>query len=570
MESKLFFAIRCLCYNVCIMKSIITQSFASSDVAPVAFFCAEYAITFDESMYAGGLGILAGDFLLEAGDQKMPLIALGLKYTNTKTAENGFELITEADGAPVLVEVPIGEKTDVKKIFLQSWVKRFGDKTFLVLLDCDIENNAPEDRKLGGLYDQDFVTHLKQEIYLGIGGVRLLKVLGIEPRKYHLNEGGMAFAALAVLAEGVDGPRQDPNKLIKEVRAKIVSTKHTILSVGTKVSVIELWKMIGTYCDMYGISSDFLMSLGAYKGDQTLFATTRFLLALSGKSNGVSVLHTVFEEQKYPESHLIPITNGVYVPRWQSALWRKEGPAAGLSSEKIWAIKSQLRRELIESVNKFSGVNLDPEVCTLVWTRRFVAYKRPLALFSDMVRLKNIISNTSKPLQIIISGRVYGADSESFHMMEKVRAAAHDPIFEGRIVFVQNYSLELAQKFVTGSDVWLNTPERGVEACGTSGMKAGLNGALMASVSDGWMDEVNWRDIGWILSDDEDLPISFYEALERHILPEFYSRGPKGVPESWINRMRSTMQLVATRFSATKMLQMYNEKLYTVDCCENE
>lgn len=548
------------------MKDLITQNLAQPDVSPVAYFCAEYAITLDESMYVGGLGVLAADFLFEAGDDKMPLLALGLKYAKTKTTENSLELLTGLDGAPVIVEVPIGEKKDAKKIFLQTWVKRFGDQTFLLLLDCDLPVNAPEDRKMGDLYDQDLFVRLKQEICLGVGGFRLLKLLGIEPKKYHLNEGSTAFAALAVLAEGFPELRQSPDELLKTVRTKIVSTKHTILSVGTKVSARDLWSLIGGYCETCGISKDFLMSLGAYKSDQNLFATTRFMINLSGRSNGVSVIHTVFEAQKYLESRLIPITNGVYVPRWQSPLWRKEGPVANLSLEKMWAIKGELRKELIEAANRLAGSALDPDVCTLVWTRRFVSYKRPLTLFEDIPRLKNIIFNSAKPLQIIISGKQAGMDDESLRLVEKVRAVAQDPLFKGKIAFISDYSLTMAQKFVMGSDIWLNTPERGVEACGTSGMKAGLNGALMASVSDGWMDEVNWRDVGWILSDDEDISVSLYEALERHILPEFYKHNANGVPEPWLARMRATMQIVATRFSASKMLQMYNEKLYSEGC----
>ena len=549
------------------MKSTIIQNLKSADTPPIAFFCAEYAITLDESMYAGGLGVLAGDFLLEASDQTMPLIALGLKYTKTKTAENGFELLTDPAGAPIVVEVPMGWKNDVKKIFLQAWVKSFGEKVFLILLDPDFSRNAPEDRVLGDLYDQNNATRLKQEIYLGLGGFRLLKALAIEPRKYHLNEGNMAFAALAVLAEGFPAPQQNFDKLFELVRSKVVSTKHTILSVGTKVSATELWNMIGAYCETYGIGKDLLLSIGSYQNDQTVFANTHFLLNLSGKANGVSVIHTVFERQKYPESRLIAITNGVYVPRWQSAKWRSEGQVADLPAEKIWKIKDELRRDLVEVVNKISGAKLSPDVCTLVWTRRFVMYKRPLTLFTDMLRLKKIILDASKPLQIIISGKIAGTDAESLQMMKKVRDAALDPMFEGKIIFVPDYSLEMAQKFVMGSDVWLNTPERGVEACGTSGMKAGLNGALMASVSDGWMDEVNWRDIGWILSDDDqDLALSLYEALERHILPEFYTRNPEGVPLSWVNRMRATINLVSKDFSATKMLQEYNKKLYSEGC----
>jgi starch phosphorylase len=321
--------------------------------------------------------------------------------------------------------------------------------------------------------------------------------------------------------------------------------------------------MIGDYCETHNISRDFLMSLGAYKEDKNLFSTTYFLLNLSGKSNGVSVTHTVFEKQKYPESRLVAITNGVYVPRWQSSLWSRDGRIAGLSSQKIWEIKNELRRELVEEVSRLSGVTLRPDICTLVWTRRFVPYKRPMAIFTDRTRLKKILFDVSKPLQIIISGKIVGTDSESAHMMEVVRAAAEDPMFEGRIVFIPNYSLTLAQKFVTGSDIWLNTPKRGIEACGTSGMKAGLNGSLMLSVPDGWMDEVNWHDVGWLLSDDDkDLPVSLYEALEREILPAFYALDASGVPESWVKRMRTTMDIVAKDFSATKMLQEYNKKLY--------
>jgi starch phosphorylase len=542
------------------IRSFDAENFASSETSPIAFFCSEYAITSDTSMYAGGLGILAGDFLFEAGEQKLPLIAIGLKYSKTQTTENGFEPLLLSSGKDVLVEVPVGVNSDgknnkVKNIFFKAWIKSFSDKTFLFLLDSDLPQNDKEDRTLGDLYDKDLNIRLKQEIFLGIGGYRLIKALGIKPKKYHLNEGGTAFAALALVAEeGV---------MLEAARRRIVSTKHTILSIGTKIPVDVLWNTIGSYCDTYGVNQNSLMLLGAYRGDQSIFSTTRFLINLSGKSNGVSVLHTVFEKQKYPESELIPITNGVYVPRWQSSLWREAGNITSLSPKKVWEIKNKLRRDLIDEVNKISGTKLNPNVCTLVWTRRFVAYKRPLTLFTDIERLKNIVLNADKPIQIIISGEVTKNSEESLHLMEQVREAATNPIFEGKIAFVPNYSLSLAQKFVTGSDIWLNTPERGIEACGTSGMKAGLNGALMISVSDGWMDEVNWRGIGWILSDDtEDLAVSLYEALERHVVFEFYTRSAEAVPEFWVKRMISTMNLVLTNFSATKMLGLYKERLY--------
>jgi alpha-glucan phosphorylase-like protein len=189
-----------------------------------------------------------------------------------------------------------------------------------------------------------------------------------------------------------------------------------------------------------------------------------------------------------------------------------------------------------------------------------------LALFADMHRLKKILFNKTTPLQIIISGKAAGTDSENLSLVHKVRAAALDPMFKGRIAFLPDHSIDVAEQLVRGGDVWLNTPIRGVEACGTSGMKAGLNGTLMASVSDGWMDEVNWRDIGWILSDDQaDLATSLYEALERHILPEFYSHHHGDVPQSWISRMRATMHIVESGFSTARMLKEYEEKLYKDD-----
>jgi starch phosphorylase len=388
--------------------------------------------------------------------------------------------------------------------------------------------------------------------------------LGVEPRKYHLNEGSTAFAALAVLAEEFPDLQKGSDGLLEAVRSKVVSTKHTILSVGTKAYASELWKVAGAYCETNGIVEDYLMELGAFQGDKTNFATTHFMLNLSGRSNAVSAIHAVFEKQKYSDSTLIPITNGVYVPHWQSALWHMNGELASLSSKQVWGIKNELRKELIEEVYRLSNMKLDPNVCTLVWTRRIVEYKRPMTLFADMQRLKNIVHNTTCPFQIIFSGKKGGTDPESIRMMEMLHAAASDPMFEGKIVFISDYSLAMAQKFVTGSDVWLNTPIRGVEACGTSGMKAGLNGTLMASVSDGWMDEVKWDGVGWILPNEtKDLANSLYDTLEKQILPEFYARNSDDVPESWVGRMRATMNIVASDYSAAKMIQGYEKKLYS-------
>jgi glucan phosphorylase len=526
-------------------------------LSPIAFFCAEYAVGGRESSYAGGLGVLAGDLLLEAAEQKLPFVAIGMRYDDTNPKNDGFELVLDRDGKELSIEVPIGD-TVVPTL---AWVKRFSPKTELYLLDPQKPLNIDEDVMAGHLYDSHFYTRLKQQILIGIGGFRLLRALGIEPKVYHLNEGNMAFAALALLAEGFSDTNRDNTARIQAVRAKVVSTKHTILEAGLETPIEGLWQFIGEYCEYYGLKKEFIASLGAHDEDQDIFSATKFLLALSSKANGVSIIHTVFEKEKHPMSELIPITNGVYRPRWQAPeISEKDNE---LSNKELWDIKAELRKNLVRQVAVLSGITLDPSICTIVWTRRFVPYKRPFALFENPARLAELLNNPDRPLQIVISGAVYSGQTESVKIGERLQSLTLDPIFKGRIAFVPGYSVELAKVLATGADLWLNTPLRGKEACGTSGMKAGLNGALQMSVPDGWIDEVNWKDIGWTLSDDA-VSLSLYDLLEREVAPAFYTRGRDGVSLEWVRRMRATMGIIESRYTTERALKDYREKLYGI------
>jgi len=528
---------------------------------PVAFFCAEYAIDEDPSMYAGGLGVLAGDFILESADEGLPFVAVGLWYggPSSPLRAKEFSLIEKA-GAPLVIEVPCGGQI----IKACVWARRFEKSVYLFLLDTGSSENSPENQIVTRhLYDSNFQVRLKQEALLGIGGVKLLSLLGITPGVYHLNEGHTAFAGLELIVEHmVNSEIRDVTMAVASIKEKIVATKHTISSVASSsMREEEFVSFFGPYCKKKSISVRDIFKLGEREDMKTVFSTTQFLLNCAQRQNGVSTLHTVFEKLAHPHSALFPITNGVYQKRWQAEAWHEglKGETR-LADETIWEIKRGLRKRLVNFVVKKTGVALDPDACTLVWARRFTKYKRPELLFSDLLRLKKICSNTAK-VQFIISGQAHESDVKGQKMIDKIKTIAKDPVFNNRIVYLDNYSITVAKELAFGADVWLNTPERGSEACGTSGMKAGLNGALQASVSDGWIDEVDWFGTGFILSEN-DTVASVYDILEKEIIPLFYTKGPEGLPSEWIRRMRDTQNIVESGFTAKRMLHDYLTKAY--------
>lgn len=531
--------------------------------APVAFFCAEYAFSDeDPSMYAGGLGVLAGDFVLEAADEGLPFVAVGLWYgASVSEQEKDFSIITK-NGVPVIVEVPCGGRI----VRARVWSRCFGKSVFLLFLDTNIVENLPEDRIITNhLYDSNFQTSVKQEIILGIGGVRLLSKLGMQPSVYHLNEGHTAFAAFELLVQNmIKNKIKDAREATNDIKGKIVATKHTIFSLaGSNMNEVEFDALVGAYCRENGIEAGDMFRLGEHSNDKKVFSTTKFLLNCAQRQNGVSILHTVFEKLAHPKSILFPITNGIFVKRWQAGEWRIEPTDKTRSiNETIWNIKRSLREKMVKFVTTQTEATLDPDACTVVWSRRFARYKRPELLFSDLERLKQICSGDLK-VQFIISGQAHESDIEGQKTVEKIKTIVKNPVFKNKIVYLTNYSIPVAKELVLGADVWLNTPERGFEACGTSGMKAGLNGALQVSTSDGWIDEVNWSNVGFILPGD-DTAKAIYDVLEKEIIPLFYTRGLEKLPLEWIRRMRDTQNIIQSGFTTKRMLRDYLTKAYLV------
>lgn len=543
-----------------LLKFEAAKEFKHLESAPIAFFCAEYAFDEDTSMYAGGLGVLAGDFILEASDENLPFLAIGLWYGGPKDPIRAKEFsILERDGLPVLVNVPYGQDNVTARV----WVRKFGNNTYLLLLDTNTTDNSPENQTITlHLYDLNFQMRVKQIMMLGIGGVRLLRELNISPSVYHLNEGHTAFGALELIVERMkSGESKDFLTAVEFVRQRVVATKHTIFSIaGPTMHDDELNSFIGKYCEENQISVSDVFKLGARRDMEHVFSTTQFLLNCANRQNGVSVLHTVFEKKTHPASILFPITNGVYQSRWQAKEF--EGDSKASSDEVIWKAKYDLRKRLIDFVNTTTGSTLSYDLCTIVWARRFASYKRPKLIFSDMSRLKKLFVGT-QPIQFVISGKAHPSDLEAVKVVEHIQALSKDPSWNGRIAYLPDYSINLADKLVKGADVWLNTPERGFEACGTSGMKAGLNCTIQASVSDGWIDEVDWKGVGFVLSE-ENTANAVYDTIENQIIPLFNKRNSKYLPIEWINRMRETKNIVESRFTAKRMVRDYLKKSYMV------
>lgn len=536
---------------------------------PIAYFSAEYSIADDLPIYAGGLGILAGDAVMEAGEMRLPFYAIGLVYHQAFTGgdpnpipltvrlkQNGFALVPDASGQPMLVSAPVGERV----VRAQVWRKPY-DQAQLLLLDTNLEVNSEADRGITNqLYDADQNVKLAQQLVLGFGGIDLLHNIGVNPSRYHLNEGHMAFAGVALAVE-YQHEHTDLNlaQAIEAVRPLIVATKHTILpGAGITLSREQLEQSLGPVLNGANGNVDDLMKFGGK--DDGYFSTTKLMVGLAGKSSGVSAIHVKSEAEAHPDSPLIAITNGVRVKRWRADTWAK--PPLELSVNELWHLHNHNRQRLLVHVAAETGAELDPDIITVVWARRMTAYKRPDMLVIDLERLAQLASNAGQPVQFIVSGAANPADTVGVDLMNRVIAAAGDPRLHGRFAYLPHYNPASAALLVQGADVWLNTPIRGQEACGTSGMKASLNGALQLSTSDGWVDEIDMSTIGWVLPEDA-TAVTLYDIIEQQVAPLFYQRNAETLPEAWIAKMRANITLIEQQFTTKRMLQDYVTKLYT-------
>jgi starch phosphorylase len=599
----------------------------------IAYFSAEFALHQSLPIYAGGLGVLAGDHCKEASDLGVPLVGVGFMYpqgyfhqrlSNEGWQEEHYERLnwTDApiasavmrDGKPAITAVPLGDRT----VLAAVWRVRVG-RVRIFLLDTDLEENAPWDRELSArLYGGDRETRIQQEIILGIGGVRVLRALGIEPAVWHLNEGHAAFVALQRIRELVERGSSFDSAL-EEVRRTTVFTTHTPVPAGHDAFPFHLvekhlagcWGEIGQYRQRF-------LSLGEYdNGSGSQFNMTALALRTSLSVNGVSELHgevtRAMWQSIWPDRapHDVPvkfITNGVHVPTWVAnpvldlfnrhlgANWLEHHDEpefwerlVEIPDTDIWAARQVLRGELFIFIRErlrqrwtaerigptrivAGGAMLDPEALTIGYARRFAAYKRPELVFHDAERLARILDSPRRPVQIVFAGKAHPADDPAKHHLQQVFRRALDPMFHGRIAFIDDYDMHVAHCLVAGCDVWLNTPRKPLEASGTSGMKASLNGVPHLSVGDGWWAEgYNGRN-GWLIesqTNPDDLNAtdaadaeSLYRLLEEQVVPAFYERDERQVPVRWIQIVREAMRSNLPRFSARRMVKQYVTEMY--------
>ena len=606
------------------------QRFGAGD-GPIAYFSAEFALHQSLPIYAGGLGVLAGDHCKESSDLGLPLIGVGFMYPqgyfHQSVSPEGWqqesyerlnwtyapiEPAVTADGNNCIVAVPLGNRS----VLVQVWRVRLG-RVKLYLLDTDLEENAPWDRDMSArLYGGDRETRIQQEIILGVGGVRALRALGSEPAVWHLNEGHAAFVVLQRIRDMIEAGESFDDAL-EDVRRTTVFTTHTPVPAGHDAFPFNLvethlagcWGSLGAYRDRF-------MQLGEYdNGAGPQFNMTALALRTANGVNAVSQLHGVVTREMWapmwpnvPEDHrpVRAITNGIHMPTWLShematlfddympSDWRERHDDPDLwarvldvPDEALWAARRALREYLFAFIRErarlrwrdeqvsaarvvAAGTLLDPNALTIGFARRFTGYKRPELIFHNPQRLQDILNASRRPVQIVFAGKAHPADETGKHHLQQVYRRAIDPAFGGRIAFVDDYDLHVAHFLVQGCDVWLNNPRKPLEASGTSGMKASINGVPHFSIGDGWWAEGFNGTNGWVIDaagarDQEAQDAAdaerIYEILEREIVPTFYDRD-NGVPRRWLAIVRSAIASIAPRFSARRMVKEYVDAMY--------
>jgi starch phosphorylase len=605
-------------------------------VRPVAYFSAEFGLHESLPIYSGGLGVLAGDHLKAASDLDVPLIGVGLLYAKGYFSQrldiNGWQqeryydadikrlplvAATDEQGNPLRVVLETGDK-DV--IHVQAWTARVG-RCHLVLLDTNFEKNTEQNRELTAqLYGGDQRVRIRQELVLGAGGMRVLHGMGIRPGVVHLNEGHSAFALLELARWIMERDGETFNNVSETAAGMSVFTTHTPVSAGhDRFEPALLEETLGPLREQVGLSEQDLMALGRTNpNDETeTFCMTVLGLKMSRSRNAVSNLHrrvskamwrSVWPDGSGDEVPIGHITNGVHVGtwiatemdrlyrRWLGEDWQEQmhdpktwEPVENMYDEEIWELTEILRERLIsfarERVRRQREARGEPDpthdpnvpflnetALTIGVARRFTPYKRADLLLRDTNRLDKLINNPGKPVQVIFAGKAHPRDEEGKKLIQHIFSVARDPRFAGKIVFIEDYDINIARQLVQGVDLWLNTPRRPLEACGTSGMKAVLNGALNISVLDGWWaeayDGANGFAIGdgsenadWQVQDRRDLG-SLFEVLEREVVPMFYDRDEDDVPRAWIHRQKNAMRTLAWRFSSHRMVAEYVMNCY--------
>ncbi len=596
----------------------------------IAYFSAEYGLHHALPFYAGGLGFLAGDFLKECSDLGIPLVGVGFMYPQgylrQMISPDGWQVgaceildrenapirkIMDSNGNPISVKVPIMDPP----INLEVWMVQVG-RTRLYLIDTSSEANKSENRVISDrLYTGDLERRLRQEIVLGIGGVRILQSLGEDYSVLHMNEGHPAFAVLERVREKVEAG-MNYRDAFEQVRSTTVFTTHTPVPAGHDIFTYPLLeKYFGSYLPALDLSQEEFFRLGMNPARAEGFNMTAFALRTSAYRNAVSKKHGEVSrkmwQQLWPglpveEVPIDYVTNGVHVPTWidrrlgdvilnrylgrtwleehdQSRIWELiyDVPDdilwhhhSTMKSMLIAKIKERARNKWLESGSDpnqimASGVLLDPAALTLGFARRFASYKRPTLLLQDIERLRKILNDPWRPVQIVFAGKAHNDDQQSKMLLQQVFNVAKDQVSGGRIAFVEDYDELLAQYMVHGVDVWVNNPLPPMEASGTSGMKAALNGVPQLSILDGWWIEGYNGENGWAVQGAEEGPnrdaldaAAIYELLEKEIVPLYYNVSDDGISHGWVHVMKEAIKMNGPNFSARRMAKEYTDKFY--------
>lgn len=602
---------------------------------PVAYFSAEFGLHESIPIYSGGLGVLAGDHLKSASDLGIPLVAVGLLYAQgyfkqrldaggwqqesyyeTEVGQLPLEKVLDSNGNPRTVQV----ETRRGSIVAGLWLARVG-RTRLLLLDTDVEENAPPDRALvSRLYGGDQRTRIRQELLLGVGGIRALEALGIRPGVIHLNEGHSAFALLEFARREMAFDAIDFQEAIRRTGARTVFTTHTPVEAGHDRFYGDLVEeTLGLVRESLGLSHEQFMALGRVDSQDPNepFCMTVLGLKVARQSNGVAALHGqvtrrmwhgLWPERREMDVPIGHITNGVHVASWispfmkqlydnclgagwevkmcQRAAWtairdvddaelweaNQVGKARLIAYVQRQVCAQEARRQGSGELCDFTMKRLEPDVLTLGFARRFATYKRGDLILSDDVRLAKLISDPDRPLQVILAGKAHPKDDPGKQLIQRIFGMCRDPRFLGRIAFIEDYDINVARHLLQGVDVWLNTPRRPLEASGTSGMKAAFNGALNLSILDGWWAEAYNGRNGFAIGaggqhssaevQDRRDAQSLYDVLESEVIPLYYQRDSGGVPRGWMERVKNAIETLAPRFNADRMVIDYARSCY--------
>jgi glycogen phosphorylase len=604
---------------------------------PVAYFSAEFGLHESVPIYSGGLGVLSGDHIKSASGLGVPLVAIGLfydqgyfkqhlndegwqleEYLDTKVENLPMEPARDPKGRPITVEI----ETLHGRLLAKVWLMYVG-RINLYLLDCDVEGNSPEDRELTSrLYGGDLRTRIRQELVLGVGGVKALRMLGIKPGVYHLNEGHSAFAPLEVIRQRMQDDGMSFDESLRETAAHTVFTTHTPVPAGhDRFDGPLLEEHLGPLRQQLGISYEQLMGLGRVEpqNEHESFCMTVIGLKLSRRANAVSSLHGYISRRMW--AHLWPwrveeeipighITNGVHIPTWlaypmvqlydkvlgtewhtrmgEPDIWHK---IYDVDPGELWETHNALKSRLLEFVRRrvsrqsrrrnedpavieAARTILDPNALTIGFARRFATYKRADLFLRNFDVMAELIDDVNRPVQFVFAGKAHPADEPGKRLIQRIANLRHDPRFAGRVVFIEDYDINVARHMVQGVDVWLNNPRRPLEASGTSGQKAVLNGGLNCSVLDGWWAEayngMNGFSIGngashaIVETNDDRDGKDLLRVLADEVIPLFYQRDADGLPQQWIERMTNSIATLAPRFSAHRMVVDYVQKAYLV------